>query len=391
MTERRKKTPRAIENTWFWKYIVDNKFAQILILTFLTLLTLFIFTQISHVFAPVRAMFSIIGPPIIFAGLFYYLLQPMVDFVEKKGVFRKGAIWIVFGVILLVIALAITFIIPGIRNQFNELVDEFPRIWNAVVLQIESLLNDEWLTEVYQEFQATDIMSRLTEQISNVFTVTLGSISNVAGLLTRIIVTLFTIPFVLYYLLADSIRFKNSILAVTPTRVRPMMQKFMTQASEQVGSYVRGQLLVAVAVAVIFYIGYTIIDLEYALILSILAGILNMVPYLGSIIAAGPALIIGAFVSPFQLLQVIIVLSVEQLIEGRIVSPLILGNELDIHPIVILFIMLGSGSIFGFMGLILAIPGFAVIRVIWNIFFDWLKENSKLYEEEVENIELSEE
>ena len=116
-----------------------------------------------------------------------------------------------------------------------------------------------------------------------------------------------------------------------------------------------------------------------------------MVPYLGSIIAAGPALIIGAFVSPFQLLQVIIVLSVEQLIEGRIVSPLILGNELDIHPIVILFIMLVSGSIFGFMGLILAIPGFAVIRVIWNIFFDWLKENSKLYEEEVENIELSEE
>lgn len=391
MTERRKKMPRKIENTWFWKYIVDNKFASILILTFLTLLTLFIFTQISHIFGPVRAMFSIIGPPIIFAGLFYYLLEPMVDYVEKKGVFRKGAILIIFGVFILIIALAITFIIPGIRNQFNELVDEFPRIWDTVVLQIESLLQDEWLTEIYKEFQATDIMSRLTEQITNIFTVTLGSISNVAGLITRIALTIFTIPFVLYYLLADSTRFKQAILKVTPTRVRPTVQKFMIQASEQVGSYVRGQLLVAITVAIIFYIGYRIIDLEYALILSILAGILNMVPYLGSIIAAGPALIIGAFVSPFQLLQVILVLTVEQLIEGRIVSPLIIGNELDIHPIVILFIMLVSGSIFGFMGLILAIPGFAVVRVIWNLFFDWLKENSDLYEEEAESIELNEE
>lgn len=390
MTEREKKAPRTIENTWFWKYIIDNKFASILIITFLMLLTILVFTQVAYIFSPIQAVFSIIGPPIIFSGLFYYLLEPLVSFMEKKGVFRKSAIWIVFGGIILTIALAITFIIPGLRNQFNELVDEFPRIWNSVVLQIESLLYDEWLTEIYQEFQATDIMNRLTEQISNVFSVTLGSISNVAGLLTRIMVTIFTIPFVLYYLLADGTRLKNSIMRITPTRTRPVMEKFMKEAGQQVGAYVRGQLLVAIAVAIIFYIGYRIIDLEYALILSILAGVLNLIPYLGSIIATVPALVIGAFVSPLKLLQVIIVLSVEQLIEGRFVSPLILGNELDIHPILILFIMLVSGSIFGFMGLILAIPGFAVIRVIWNVFFDWVKENFDFYDEEAEDIPTSE-
>lgn len=390
MTDREKNAPRAIENTWFWKYIIDNKFASMLIITFLMLLTILVFTQIAHVFAPIQAIFSIIGPPIIFSGLFYYLLEPLVNFMERKGIFRKGAIWIVFGGIILTLALAITFIIPGLRNQFNELVDEFPRIWNSVVLQIESLLYDEWLTEIYQEFQATDIINRLTEQISNVFSVTLGSISNVAGLLTRIMVTIFTIPFVLYYLLADGTRLKNSIMRITPTRTRPVMEKIIKEAGQQVGAYVRGQLLVAIAVAIIFYIGYRIIDLEFALILSILAGVLNLIPYLGSILAAGPALVIGAFVSPLQLLQVVIVLSVEQLIEGRFVSPLILGNELDIHPIVILFIMLVSGSIFGFMGLILAIPGFAVIRVIWNVFFDWFKENYDYYDEEAENVPTSE-
>src|SRR5699024_9603747 len=130
---------------------------------------------------------------------------------------------------------------------------------------------DEWLTEIYQELQATDIINRLTEQISNVFSVTLGSISNVAGLLTRIMVTIFTIPFVLYYLLADGTRLKNSIMRITPTRTRPVMEKIIKEAGQQVGAYVRGQLLVAIAVAIIFYIGYRIIDLEFALILSILA------------------------------------------------------------------------------------------------------------------------
>ncbi|HLR91753.1 MAG TPA: AI-2E family transporter, partial [Atopostipes sp.] len=194
--------------------------------------------------------------------------------------------------------------------------------------------------------------------------------------------TIITIPFVLYYLLADGAHFKQSVLKITPTRIRPTMIKFIEQSSEQVGAYVRGELMVAGSVAIMFYIGYKIIDMDYALILSLLAGVLNLVPYIGSALAAIPALIIGAFVSPFKLLQVIIVIAIEQTLEGRVVIPQILGNRLEIHPLVILFILLISGSLFGFMGLILAVPGFGVLRVIWNLFFEWLKNNFDLYEEE---------
>lgn len=136
--------------------------------------------------------------------------------------------------------------------------------------------------------------------------------------------------------------------------------------------------------ATLFYVGYRIIDLDYALLLSISAGLLNLIPYLGSILSAVPALIIGAFVSPWKVLQVILVLSVEQLIEGRVVSPQILGSKLDLHPLVILFILLIAGSLFGFMGLILAVPGFGVLRVIWNLFFEWLRESYDYYDEVVE-------
>lgn len=381
----KKEQTRLIERTWFWKYIIDNKFVSILFIILLLFLTIFAFTKISHLFTPLHTIFTIVGPPVIFGVLFYYLMNPMVDYLEKKGLSRKWAVLIVFAGIILVFVLAITFIIPGVQNQFNQLLEEFPKIWNSVISQIETLLYDEGFTEIYRQFEATDIMNRLTEQMSNIFTATIDSIGNVAGIITRIVITIATIPFVLYYLLIDGDHFKQSVLEIIPTRARPTMIKFMEQAGQQVGSYVRGELMVAVSVAIMFYVGYLVIDLEYALILSILAGVLNLIPYLGSIMASVPALIIGAFVSPIQLLKVIIVIVIEQTLEGRVISPQILGNKLEIHPLVILFILLVAGSLFGFMGLILAVPGFGILRVIWNLFFDWIKENYDYYDEK--NIE----
>lgn len=370
-----------ITDTWFWKYVVDNKVVSVLLISLLLFLTIFIFTNIAHIFSPVGQVLSIIGPPIVFTMLFYYLLKPLVDFLERKGASRKSAIWLVFAGIILMIALAITFIIPVVREQVESLIRNFPDIWNTVLNQVEELLYMDWFTQVYQEFQAANMLERITEQFTNVFSVTIDSIGSLFGGIAKIGITVFTFPFVLYYFLVDRTRFKDGILNLTPTRMRPTITKFLFQASHQVGAYVRGQLLVALCVGIIFYIGYRIIGLDYPLVLAIAAGILNLIPYLGSVLASIPALIIGAFISPWMFVQVGIVIAVEQTIEGRVVSPLILGNRLDVHPLVILFILLVSGSLFGFMGLILAVPGYGVLRVIWNLFFDWLKNNYDYYDD----------
>ena len=306
----------------------------------------------------------------------------MVDFLEKRGVTRKIAIGLVFVGIVLVISLAVTFLIPGIQNQVEALVENFPEIWNSVLAQTQELMNTEWSSQIYRELQATNILERVSTHITNLFTITLDSIGNLFGGIARVAVTLVTIPFVLYYLLVDRERFKQGLMNLTPTRARPVISKLITQVGYQIGSYVRGELLVALAVSIMFYVGYRLIGLDYALVLSILAGALNLVPYLGSIMASVPALIIGAFISPWKLVQVMIVLMIEQTVEGRVISPQILGNRLDIHPLVILFILLVSGSLFGFMGLILAVPGFGVLRVFWNLFFEWLKYNYDFYDEE---------
>lgn len=378
--ESRTKSKESLSNTWFWKYILNNRIASILMFMLLLFFTIFMFSSIAHVFAPLRTVFSIIGPPVVFAILLYYLLNPIVNWLEHKGLGRKLAIWLVFGLILLMLGLAITFVIPGLRTQINQLIENFPQIWETVLFRIEELMSTDWLTSIYREIQATNILERVSAQITNLFTVTLDSLGTIIGSITKITITVLTLPFILYYFLADNRRFKQAILNVTPTRYRSVMSKFVYEASTQVGAYVRGQLLVAVFVAVIFYIGYRLIGLDYALILSIAAGLLNLIPYLGSIFASVPALIIGAFISPWKFLQVLLVIGIEQMLEGRLISPLILGNELDIHPLVILFILLISGSIFGVAGLILAVPGFAILRVIWQLFFEWIKENYDYYD-----------
>ena len=384
LQKRKMNEKKQLSETWFWKYVIDNKFVSSLVILFLLFLTIYMFLKISHVFDWVGQVLSIIGPPVVFAMLFYYLFKPIVDGLEKKGLSRKLAIWLVFLGLLLVIGLFVTFFIPGIREQINTLIEEFPVYWNSALLQLEKLVDADWLTQIYQEIQQTNLIERATAQLTNLFSVTIDSLGTFFGSMAKVVITLFTMPFVLYYFLADSTRFKQGIINITPTKARPIVNKFMAQASFQIGAYVRGELMVAISVAALFYVGYRIIDLDYALLLSISAGLLNLIPYLGSILSAVPALIIGAFISPWKVLQVILVLSVEQLIEGRVVSPQILGSKLDLHPLVILFILLIAGSLFGFMGLILAVPGFGVLRVIWNLFFEWLRESYDYYDEVVE-------
>ena len=162
--------------------------------------------------------------------------------------------------------------------------------------------------------------------------------------------------------------------------MREPVGKVLSEVNQQLSNYVRGQITVAVIVAIMFIIFFKIIGLRYAVTLGITAGILNLVPYLGSFLAMIPALVLGLIAGPVMLLKVIIVFIVEQTIEGRFVSPLILGSQLNIHPITILFVLLTSGSMFGIWGVLLGIPIYASAKVVISAIFDWYKGVSGLYE-----------
>src|SRR5699024_1527023 len=194
------------------------------------------------------------------------------------------------------------------------------------------------------------------------------------GTVTTTFTGLLIIPIFTYYLLVESDKIPKKILYYIPTKYRQVVSRMLYQGNYQVSQYIRGQIIVATCVGIIFGIGYAIIGLEYGTTLAVLAGLLNIIPYLGSFIAIIPALIVGLITSPIMLIKVIIVMVVEQTIEGRFISPQVLGNSMQIHPVTILMVLLASGKLFGVVGVVIGIPTFAVLKVIVSEIYSWYRE-----------------
>lgn len=153
----------------------------------------------------------------------------------------------------------------------------------------------------------------------------------------------------------------------------------MTEMNHQISSYIRGQIIVSFCIGCLLYLGYLIIGLEYSLVLAIIAACTAVVPYLGPAIAITPALIVAIVTSPVMLIKMIAVWTVVQLIEGKFISPQIMGKSLRIHPITIIFVILTAGKLFGIFGIILAVPGYAVLKVMAMHLFKWFELRSGLY------------
>lgn len=371
------------KDSWFYKDVLDNRFVTTIIIIFLLLLSMFLLSQMKELFVPFQIALGIIVPPFLLSALLFYLLNPLINrLINRFAMSRNTAIAIVFLGITLLVGGFIYFIAPVVRSQFETLARNIPIYMNRTFQMLDDIVATEDFSKTVSRLQQMDVTNQLIKHSQNVVSATVGSIGSVVGVVTTVTITVLTTPIVLYYMLVDGREFKDFLVRAFPTKARPYVNHFLTQSHKQVGSYVRGQMIVAICVAIMFFIGYTVIGLEYALLLSIMAGILNMVPYLGSIVSSVPAIIIGLFISPFKAFQVLIVLFIEQTLEGRVISPLVLGSSLEIHPLVILFILLISGGIFGVLGVLLAVPGYAILKILVTMLFDYLKENTELYKDE---------
>ena len=234
--------------------------------------------------------------------------------------------------------------------------------------------------------QLEEIVNNFSVQVttwaSNFSSKAVNWVSTLISTASQVIVAIIIMPFILFYLLRDGKNLKSYLTKFMPTKFREPVGQILTDVNTQLANYVRGQVTVAIIVAIMFIIFFKVIGLRYAVTLGVTAGILNLIPYLGSFLAMLPALVLGLIAGPIMLLKVIVVFIVEQTIEGRFVSPLILGSQLNIHPINVLFVLLTAGSMFGIWGVLLGIPVYASAKVVIAAIFKWYKKVSGLYEEE---------
>ncbi|RHW37546.1 AI-2E family transporter [Lysinibacillus yapensis] len=373
-----------------------------LIFLFASLLLLgciiFVFDKVSFIFYPLQVLFEVVILPGVLAVIGYYLLRPFVRLADKSGkgrVPRGIVILILYVIVAALLTLLVLLVYPFLRDQFTNLVQEFPIYFMALIESTVTYLNNSGFNELfaklnfnYDEFLTNvtnDLVSTIKDTFANIASSVATGITGFVSTLTGILLSLVTVPFILFYLLYEGEKLPRFILRIFPPRARNEVGQVMKEMDKQVSSYILGQILVSICIGVMMTIGFLIIGLDYAFLLGMLAMITSVVPYLGPAIAITPALVIAIVTSPFMLVKLIIVWTVVQLIEGKFITPNIMGKTLSIHPITIIFALLTFGSLFGVAGVILGIPGYALLKVLVSHLFESVKKRYNRFETDSEN------
>ena len=373
--------PENQGKTWFWRWFLDNQLVSGLLILSLLLINLILFSQTSYLFNPLKDFISAIGVPVACGAVIYYLVKPIYDYLLNKKVPKGIAILLVMVGVIVIFIMIITSLVPIIQKQLLDLVSQLPYYYQIISEQVENFMQTGLFETIQEQFNKinTDFIQSITERLNGILNFTFSGIGSVVGIIGDIVITVMTMPVILYYLLKDGNKVIPFVTRMFPTRSQHKISVMLNEMNQQVSSYIRGQITVAICVGFTYIIGYTLIGLPYGVTIGMIAGLLTIIPYLGSIIGLTPALIIGFVTNPTLALHVFLVFVIEQLIESRVLQPLILGSSLKMHPVTILIILLAAGKMFGLVGLLIAVPVYAVVKVFITHFFAWYKEYSGLY------------
>lgn len=191
-----------------------------------------------------------------------------------------------------------------------------------------------------------------------------GSLGSVLGAVTNVAITALTIPIMLFYMLKDGQRLLPSIQRMLPSKYGEEAAELLRQMNQTISAYIAGQLIECLFVGLFTFLGYLMIGLPYSFLLGFIAGICNIMPYVGPYIGIAPALIIAVTISPLMCVLVIVVVVVVQQVDGNFVYPNVIGKTLAIHPLTIIILLLVAGNIAGLLGMILVVPFYAIVKTM---------------------------
>jgi putative permease len=299
----------------------------------------------------------------------YYLLQPIVDFLEDKGMSRNTAAIIPFVLLAIVFYAMSASLLPLLTNQLLDLQALAPSYLQSLrklVIQIELkanpilvLLKQTNLIEQTQEYlidRATFYMNKLPEVFSASLT------------------TLFLTPFFSYFFLLDGRSFYRAFLRIVPNHLFETAIQVNHEINIQIGQFIRARLLESAIVATIIFLGLYWIDFPYSLLLSFFAALLNLVPYIGPLIGAAPALIL-VFVSPEAhglFGQVATIYLLAQLVDNAFIVPFVVAKIVNLHPITVVLAVLLGAQLLGTIGMLISIPFASASKIFIEAFYKYL-------------------
>ena len=318
-----KKLNENKSKSWVNQLLVNNQILMPLVTIVLCLLIVLLFTKVSHLFQPIMQFVGIVGLPIIISGLLFYIFNPVVDFMEKKGIKRNFSIMLLYVIVIGLIVWGVIILVPKIEHQTKSFIEDWPVYWQTIEQKTGEFFNAPLFEKFSEPIEnaINELFSSINQIAKSISKNAFTGIGSVVGAVANIVVTIVTVPFILFYLLKDGKELTPYVTQFLPTKIRHKTIVVLKDINKQLSSYVRGQVTVAIAVAIMFMIGFSVIGLKYSITLGVLAGFLNLIPYVGSALATIPAVILALVDGPKMLIAVIIVFVLEQTIEGKFISP----------------------------------------------------------------------
>jgi len=329
----------------------------------LGLIILYFIWQLRPMFAVIYGFLKAIFAPFVIAMIISYVLNPIVKMLGGRKVPRTIAVLLIYAVFLTSLSVILMNVIPMFVEQLEELGEHLPQL----TMHTQQFMNrfdssifpgsfrmgmNNWFFQVEQR-----MASAISDFLNNI------------GTTINIVFNVFIIPFLIFYILKDFDTFERLTLQYLPRSHRKSIVSLLKEIDEALGNYIRGQLLVCVIIGVLAYIGYMIIGMPFALLLAGVVAVCNIIPYLGPFLGAAPAMLMALTISWKMVLFVLLVNMLCQTIESNIISPQVVGRTLHLHPMLIIFALLVGGEIAGVPGLIVAVPMFAVGKVILQHFY----------------------
>ena len=354
------------ENSFYKKYGV---FVNLFIVLFISFL-IFVFF----------AAFKVFLAPLLFSILLAYLLDPIVNDIEEIGISRSLTSFIIVLLFLIITIGLFVWIIPIIVNQFNDFTKKLPDLLESASKSSSKI--SEWFDKHFKVPSAVkinltkEIEKELMKFLSGLSSFIPSVFSNLYSIILSILY-LILIPIFTFYLLKELRRIKNFLDSLLPKEEKDKIKEKLGEVSDVVSTFVRGQFIISLGLAVAYSIGLSLIKLPFAIIVGIIAGLGDIVPYLGTLFGVILSLIIAVFYfhSFKSVLLVLLVFAIIKIVEDWLIYPKLIGDRVGIHPLIIILIIIFAGEYFGITGMILAIPFAGVLKIFLYDIYRWYLDN----------------
>lgn len=338
---------------------IKSRLFSVLVYILLGLLILFMLQLIGPTVSATYSFLKAVLAPFLIAVIISYVLNPIVNMLNGRKMPRTIAVLLIYAVFITCVIVILMNLIPMFMKQLQELNEHLPEL----TMRAQGLYDGLNHNRLIPESVRTGLEKALVKVEEN-FSASITNMANGIGSTINMLLIAFIVPFLAFYMLKDFQLIEKTVLTFVPAGRRKSAIKLVKDIDTALGNYVRGQFIVCIIVGIMAYLGYWLIGMQYALLLACIVAVFNIIPYMGPFFGAAPAIIMATTISMKMVLFVAIVNMVVQILESNVISPQVVGRTLHLHPMSIIFALLVGGELAGIVGMILAVPILAVLKVI---------------------------